>query len=101
MNPQRTELEFAIRTVLRQLGVSVHIPKRAFSSCKSNVTSDKQDQGIIGAVKMATAHNKKTHDQGHEHHHNRDRLDAAVSRRRHSGRRRSKSAVSAAIATGS
>ncbi|MCI6664276.1 MAG: polynucleotide adenylyltransferase PcnB [Spirochaetia bacterium] len=100
MNPQRTELEFAIRTVLRQLGVSVHIPKRAFSSCKSNAAGENQEQGIVGAVKNATNHNKKSHDHTHEHHHNRDKLDAAVSRRHHSGRRRSKSAVSAAIATG-
>lgn len=27
MNPQRTELEFAVKTVLKQLGVAVHIPK--------------------------------------------------------------------------
>ena len=34
MNPQRTELEYAIRSVLKQLGVSVHIPKKAFSPAK-------------------------------------------------------------------
>ncbi|MCR5724855.1 MAG: polynucleotide adenylyltransferase PcnB [Treponema sp.] len=31
MNPQRTELEFAIRTSLKKLGVGVRIPKNAFS----------------------------------------------------------------------
>ncbi|MCQ2610123.1 MAG: polynucleotide adenylyltransferase PcnB [Treponema sp.] len=29
MNPQRTELEFAIRSVLRDIGVSIKIPKKA------------------------------------------------------------------------
>ena len=31
MNPQRTELEYAIRTVLKKLGISIRIPKDAFS----------------------------------------------------------------------
>ncbi len=73
MNPQRTELEFAIRTVLRQLGVSVHIPKRAFSSRKS---SDCRP-GPASSVGP----------------------DMAPARRRRTGRRRSRNAVSAAIAT--
>jgi len=34
MNPQRTELEFAIREVLRKLGVKMRIPKTAFTSKK-------------------------------------------------------------------
>lgn len=36
MNPQRTELEFAIREVLRKLGVTMRIPKTAFSNKKKN-----------------------------------------------------------------
>jgi len=35
MNPQRTELEFAIRSVLKDLGVAVHIPKKAFTKQKN------------------------------------------------------------------
>lgn len=34
MNPQRTELEYAIRDVLRKLGVTMKIPKSAFSNKK-------------------------------------------------------------------
>ncbi|MBR6565621.1 MAG: polynucleotide adenylyltransferase PcnB [Spirochaetaceae bacterium] len=92
MNPQRTELEYAIRTVLRQLGVSVHIPKRAFSSCKSNIGQNETHSAILPPEKRR---------QIREHQHNRDRLDMAVTRRRHSGRRRSKGAVSAVAVTGS
>ena len=36
MNPQRTELEFAIREVLRKLGVTMRIPKTAFNTKKKN-----------------------------------------------------------------
>ena len=36
MNPQRTELEFAIREVLRKLGVTMRIPKTAFATKKKN-----------------------------------------------------------------
>ena len=36
MNPQRTELEFAIREVLRKLGVTMRIPKSAFATKKRN-----------------------------------------------------------------
>ena len=36
MNPQRTELEFAIREVLRKLGVTMRIPKSAFNTKKKN-----------------------------------------------------------------
>ena len=39
MNPQRTELEFAIRSVLKDLGVAVHIPKKAFTKQK-NIQSE-------------------------------------------------------------
>jgi poly(A) polymerase len=31
MNPKRTELEYAIRTVLKKLGISIRIPKDAFT----------------------------------------------------------------------
>lgn len=36
MNPQRTELEFAIREVLRKLGVTMRIPKTAFNTKKKS-----------------------------------------------------------------
>ena len=36
MNPQRTELEYAIREVLRKLGVTMRIPKTAFNTKKKN-----------------------------------------------------------------
>ena len=36
MNPQRTELEYAIREVLRKLGVTMRIPKSAFTTKKRN-----------------------------------------------------------------
>ena len=39
MNPQRTELEFAIRDVLRKLGVTMRIPKTAFSTKRKNPKS--------------------------------------------------------------
>ncbi len=78
MNPQRTELEFAIRTVLLQLGVSVHIPKRAFSPRRS--ASGRQDSSPPAG-------------NGAE------RLELNSAKRRRTGRQRSRNAVSAAIAT--
>ncbi|MCR4940618.1 MAG: polynucleotide adenylyltransferase PcnB [Treponemataceae bacterium] len=39
MNPQRSELEYAIRTVLKKLGISIRIPKDAFSKKKRPVRS--------------------------------------------------------------
>lgn len=93
MNPQRTELEYAIRTVLRQLGVSVHIPKKAFSSCKSDLGLQVQTAGEQA--------NEMQQEKRHGSHHNRgqkDKIESALQRRRHN-RHRSKNAVSAAIAT--
>lgn len=40
MNPQRTELEYAIRTVLREIGVSIRFPKKSeFSKTKNQEKS--------------------------------------------------------------
>lgn len=111
MNPQRTELEYAIRTVLRQLGVSVHIPKRAFSSCKSALEATDQNELSSSSDKESglnrknhrsrhdrTHHDKHCHEKNH-HGTNHDKIEAVVHRHRQN-RHRSKNAVSAAIATG-
>lgn len=97
MNPQRTELEYAIRTVLRQLGVSVHIPKRAFSSCKSNLEQGQGGQKVVSAGK---SHAERHHRNHHDHGGSRERLEAAVHRRKHTGHC-GKGSVSAIAATGS
>ncbi len=42
MNPPRAELEFAIRTCLKKLGLSVRIPKNAFLPEKKKRTAEKR-----------------------------------------------------------
>lgn len=40
MNPQRTELEYAIRTCLREIGVSIRIPKKSTLPAQSKTVAD-------------------------------------------------------------
>lgn len=48
MNPQRTELEYAIRTALREIGVSIRIPKKSVkvknNSCEEEKSSEFNSQ---------------------------------------------------------
>ncbi|MCR5612951.1 polynucleotide adenylyltransferase PcnB [Treponema sp.] len=43
MNPQRTELEFAIRTALREIGVSIKIPKKCQSQSEHSQPVSQQE----------------------------------------------------------
>lgn len=43
MNPQRTELEYAIRTALREIGVSIRIPKKAAVQANSEPETNAQN----------------------------------------------------------
>lgn len=48
MNPQRTELEYAIRTSLREIGISIKLPKKVLSqpvSQKKDTTTKKKGSG--------------------------------------------------------
>lgn len=45
MNPQRTELEYAIRLVLKKLGVTIKIPRDAFSG-KKNRNGNRGPKGL-------------------------------------------------------
>ena len=44
MNPQRTELEYAIRYVLKDLGVGVYLPKKKKTSSNANNSSAKKTE---------------------------------------------------------
>ncbi|AEE16812.1 polynucleotide adenylyltransferase PcnB [Treponema brennaborense] len=60
MNPQRTELEFAIRTVLKKLGISVHIPKKVFGS-GSTRTLNESGTGKNGNAAGSAKRRRKRH----------------------------------------
>ncbi|MBP5588338.1 MAG: polynucleotide adenylyltransferase PcnB, partial [Treponema sp.] len=48
MNPQRTELEYAIRTSLREIGISIKLPKKVLSqpvSQKKDTAGKKKGSG--------------------------------------------------------
>ena len=52
MNPQRTELEFAIRTCLREIGVSIRIPKKNVITAKDENES-KPDAAAVSPKKKS------------------------------------------------
>lgn len=58
MNPQRTELEYAIRTALREIGVSIRIPKKG-KSAGSEVPPEKTESDKTKKKKKKSK--KKSH----------------------------------------
>ena len=64
MNPPRVELEFAIRTCLKKLGVNTRIPRSAFSAkeqkkAEKTATQDKEKSEKKQKVKKTTTFQKK------------------------------------------
>ena len=59
MNPQRTELEFAIRTSLREIGVSIRIPKKPSIQNKGEASKKSEGENVPSKKKKKRRKNHK------------------------------------------